>query len=248
MVRKSLLLFLCVGMAVLSVPVQTQAAPPRVGDVVWAQWRPNAWFHGKVDKVVPVGLHVTFDDGDQADLAVSLITVDVAPKQEQVKVGTRVLATRAGKPFPGAVSAIAGGKYTIQFDDAMTETVALADLRLLAVNLVADRTAKVGDVVWAQWRPNSWHHGMADKKTPLGLHVTFDDGDKSDLPLCHIIVDRAPKKEDVKVGSRVLAKFIGGRFFPGTVTEVTADGQYAILFDDTDKLTVGLADLRLLNE
>ena len=65
---------------------------PKVGDTVWAQWVPDGWYHGKIDKKSDVGLHVAFDDGDQADRAIALIAVDSAPKKKDVDVGTHLLA------------------------------------------------------------------------------------------------------------------------------------------------------------
>src|SRR5260221_11844978 len=69
---------------------------------------------------------------------------------------------------------------------------------------------KVGDVVWAQWKPNQWYHGKLDKKTDLGFHVAFDDGDKSDLPVSFLALDNAPKKADLKPGVRVTVPQAGG--------------------------------------
>ena len=62
----------------------------------------------------------------------------------------------------------------------------------------------VGDKVRAQWRPNAWYPGKASKGCAIGLHVVFDDGDEADLPVALIVVDTAPQKNTVKVGSRVL--------------------------------------------
>ena len=41
-----------------------KAAKVKVGDTVWAQWKPNAWYHGKVDRLTDIGFKVNFDDGD----------------------------------------------------------------------------------------------------------------------------------------------------------------------------------------
>lgn len=69
--------FLLASLVVASlVPSRAAADAPKVGDKVWAQWKPNDWYPGKVAKACPTGLHVVFDDGDEADLAVSLIAVD----------------------------------------------------------------------------------------------------------------------------------------------------------------------------
>jgi len=221
---------------------------PKVGDKVWAQWKPNDWYPGKAAKACPTGFHIEFDDGDKADVAVSMIAVDSAPKKEAVKVGTRVLGLWTDKKFyPGTIAKLADGKYDVDFDDGDSLSVGLEDLRLVAVKQVAVRTAKVGDKVWAQWKPNDWYAGKAAKACPKGLHVEFDDGDKADLPVSLIAIDVAPKKESVKVGTRVLGLWTDKKFYPGTVVK-QVDGKYDIAFDDGDSLSVELGDLRLLNE
>jgi hypothetical protein len=222
---------------------------PKAGDTVWAQWRPNAWYHGKAAKAADVGLHIDFDDGDKADVPVSLVALDRAPKKRDVQVGTRTLALWTdGRYYPGTVTEItAKGEYQIQFDDGATLAVALADLRPLAVTTAPARTAKAGDKVLAQWRPNAWYPGKVGKTTGLGLHVDFDDGDQADLPAPLVAIDRAPKKKDVQVGTRVLGLWTNGTFYPATVTEIK-DGTYHVQFDDGDESSVGLDDLRLLNE
>ena len=128
MIRRSLLLTTFV-VAFLCAPVL--GAPPKVGDKVWAQWRPNAWYPGKASKVCAIGLHVVFDDGDEADLPVALIVVDTAPQKNTVKVGSRVLGFWTDRRFyPGTVTKIANGQFDIQFDDGDRRTVGLDDLRL----------------------------------------------------------------------------------------------------------------------
>jgi hypothetical protein len=223
---------------------------PKVGDAVWAQWLPNDWYHGQADKKCSIGLHVAFDDGDQADRPLGLIVVDRAPKKEDVKVGTHLLARwTGGKVYPGTVQRVTpAGKYAIQFDDGDSATVGLEDLRPFPSGTRSAKPAAVGDTVWAQWLPNAWYHGKVDKKGAAGLHVTFDDGDQADRPLGLIVVDRAPNKEDVKVGTHLLAIWTDGKVYPGTVTRVIAGGKYAIQFDDGDSATVGLDDLRLRAE
>src|SRR5688572_5872968 len=74
---------------------------------------------------------------------------------------------------------------------------------------------KVGDNVFAQWRPSAMYAGKADKAVGVGFRITFGDGDKGDIPLALIAVDRAPKKADVKVGTRTFALWVDGVYYPG---------------------------------
>jgi hypothetical protein len=198
--------------------------------------------------VIPAGFHVVFDDGDEADVPVGLTALDKVPNKDDAKPGRRVAALfGGGKYFPGSITKGADGNYDIQFDDGDTASVALTNLRLLAVEPVAGRTAKPGDKVWGQWRPNAWYPGKVSRLVPSGLHVVFDDGDEADLPVPLIAPDRSPGKNDPKVGSHVLALFTNGHFYPGTIT-AARDGTFDIRYDDGDTGTVKLSDMRMLNE
>jgi len=126
-----------------------------------------------------------------------------------------------------------------------TRTVGREDLRLMTPAAVPAKEATVGSAVWAQWTPNGWYHGKADKTCPVGLHVAYDDGDQADRPYALVAVDRAPRKGDVNVGTHLLAMWTDGRVYPGTVTQI-ADDKYDIQYDDGDTRTVGREDLRLL--
>jgi len=106
----------------------------------------------------------------------------------------------------------------------------------------------VGDVVWAQWKPNEWCHGKVAKASLIGFHVAFDDGDRADLPPSLIVADRVASAEQVRVGTRVLAPWTDGRHYPGTVTRVAEGKKYSIQFDDGDRRTTDLENLRLLSE
>jgi hypothetical protein len=233
---------------VLVAPACRAADRAKVGDKVWAQWKPNAWYPGKATKAVPTGLHVLFDDGDEADVALPLVAVDRAPKAEEVKVGSRVLSLRADNRFyPGTITKIDGGTYSVGFDDKDTRDVAVSDLRLLPVRPAPAKTAKAGDKVWAQWKPNAWYPGKAAKAVPTGLHVVFDDGDEADLPVELIAVDRAPKPAGVKVGTHVLGLWTDNRFYPGVVSKIDGD-TYSIQFEDGDTRDVAVGDIRLVND
>src|SRR5437764_40972 len=111
---------------------------------------------------------------------------------------------------------------------------------LLFPSIAAADVPKVGDKVWAMWTPEEpWYQGKAAKACAIGLHVVFDDGDKADRPVTLIAVDRAPKKKQVKTGTRVLALWTDERLYPGTVTKIGKD-TFDIQFDDGSNRAVGL--------
>jgi hypothetical protein len=107
------------------------ARPAQVGDVVWAQWTPNAWYHGRTDGVCAGGLHIQFDDGDKACRNRALIAVDAAPGA--VGKGDRVLAPwKNGKLYPGTVGDLVGpARFRIHFDDGDVGHSHIGGLRLI---------------------------------------------------------------------------------------------------------------------
>ena len=107
------------------------AAALKVGDPVFAEWTTNGWYHGKITKTCEVGWHILFDDGDQKCCTPAQVVKDIVPTAAQVKVGTKVLAQWSnGRFYPGTVSAISGGNYSIHFDDGDNATVTLAQIRV----------------------------------------------------------------------------------------------------------------------
>lgn len=112
-------------------PRSASAQPAYVGAVVWAQWTPNSWYHGRVDRTCPGGLHVQFDDGDRACRSFSLIAVDQGARL--VRPNARVLAPwRNGRMYPGRVAArLPNGLYQIRFDDGAMTSVPLRSLRTI---------------------------------------------------------------------------------------------------------------------
>ena len=125
--------------------------------------------------------------------------------------------------------------------------LALFVLLAAATAATAQEKAKAGDVVWAEWKPNAWYHGKIAKIDGKDFHIAFDDGDKATVDASKIALDRAPKKDLVKVDTRVLAKFKQTRFYPGKIAKIDGD-RYDIQFDDGDVDSVALDDLRLIGK
>jgi hypothetical protein len=130
---------------------------------------------------------------------------------------------------------------------AVVSGLALLVLLVAATAATAQEKAKAGDVVWAEWKPNAWFHGKIAKVDGKDFHIAFDDGGKAVVTASKIALDQAPKKDMVKVDTRVLAKFKQTRFYPGKITKIDGD-RYDIKFDDGDTDNVGLDELRLLGQ
>ncbi|GMV43797.1 MAG: hypothetical protein AMXMBFR64_55130 [Myxococcales bacterium] len=239
--RASILWTVVAGIAALALPAL--AADPKVGDTVWAQWRPNSWYHGKADKACDRGLHIAFDDGDEACISPALAAVDAAPSAGGVRAGTRVLARWTdGKLYPATALSAGGDRVRVRYDDRAELEVAVSDTRLLA-DEPQGRGVAVGDVVWAQWKPNAWYHGKLTKSCDLGFHVAFDDGDEACTSPALIAKDSAPGGPP-RVGARVIAKWRDGKLYPGTVSGVSGT-TISIAYDDGDQGTAALSDIRV---
>jgi hypothetical protein len=112
--------------------VQGSAGEFKEGDVVWAEWTINDWYHGKIARKTASGYEIKFDDGDTATVAGSKIAPDRAPKGDLLK-GTRVLAKWSDDKFyPGKVAdRKADGSYAVDFDDGSKGPAKLSDLRFI---------------------------------------------------------------------------------------------------------------------
>lgn len=113
--------------------------------------------------------------------------------------------------------------------------------------LYAASAVKSGDTVFAEWVKNGWYHGtVGDRCNGTGYMINFDDGDVKCCTPDKIVRDTVPAKTDVLPGKRVLAQWSDGRYYPGKVS-VISDGKFNIDFDDGDKGTVDLAQVRLFD-
>ena len=121
-------------------------------------------------------------------------------------------------------------------------TTALFLLAFSSLALAAQ--PKVGDTVWAQWKPNAFYHGKVDKTCEWGLHVQFDDGDKGCFRADLIAVDAPMAAAAIKVGAKVLAKWSDGKLYPATITGKPDGGSVKVFFDDRTPFTTTVKDLR----
>ena len=103
---------------------------------------------------------------------------------------------------------------------------------------------KVGDTVWAQWKPNAFYHGKVDKRCDWGLHVQFDDGDRGCFRADLIAVDTPMPAAAIKIGAKVLAKWSDGKLYPATIVGKPDGGSVKVFFDDRTPFTTTVKDLR----
>ena len=115
-------------------------------------------------------------------------------------------------------------------------------------SLVMAAQPKVGDMVYAQWKPNAWYHGKVDKTCDYGLHVQFDDGDKGCFHASLIAVDQPVAVADVKPGLRVMAKWSDNKLYPATVVATPKGETVEVFFDDRTPFTTSVKDLRAIGK
>jgi hypothetical protein len=214
------------------------------GTRVQAQWQPNSWYPGTITQVEGGRYAITFDDGDKKLCAGEEIAVDRVPGIADVQTGMRLLALWTNARFyPGRVTAISNGVYSISFEDNAQGQTPLNGLRIIGVP--APRSAlQPGMAVYAEWTPNSWYHGKIQTISEKGAFVLFDDGDKKECAPSQVAADRIPAAGEIALGSKVLAQWSDGRFYPGTIAAISA-GTYQVNFDDGDKGQASIGQLRL---
>lgn len=99
-------------------PVNSQ--PPKVGDLVAAQWH-KAWFRGRITGMVNGTYAVHYDDDTSGQVSQAELIPIGGPAAE---VGDRVLACwgQDGRMFPGRVLELEGGQATIRWEDGSSST------------------------------------------------------------------------------------------------------------------------------
>ena len=103
---------------------------------------------------------------------------------------------------------------------------------------------KADTVVYAEWVKNGWYHGKIGAECEKGFTINFDDGDVKCCTEKEIVADVVPGAAEVKTGSKVLAQWSDGKFYPGKVAKIEGDN-YSINFDDGDKGNVTIDKIRL---
>lgn len=94
---------------------------------------------------------------------------------------------------------------------------------------VAAAEVGVGDTVLAYWKEgDAYFIGTAVEKMGGGFLIVFEDGDTA-------VVDKSKvRSNDIKVGSKVIARWTDGEYYNGTVAKVVGRAFY-IHYDDGDK-------------
>ncbi|MCX6733991.1 MAG: hypothetical protein NTX63_04230 [Candidatus Peregrinibacteria bacterium] len=104
-----------------------------------------------------------------------------------------------------------------------------------------------GTRVFAQREKNIWYSGKIDGTCSGGYNVTYDRGAQQCLTSESIIKDVVPSKDDIKVGTNIIAQWKGEPLYNAKVIEIIGD-QFKVEYYDTVKNTINIDELRLLKE
>jgi hypothetical protein len=104
----------------------------KTGDIVFAEWVVNGWYHGTAgNQCSDGGFMILFDDGDTKCCDTTRIVPDKIPVKSNVTVGASVIAQWSdGRFYPGTVVNIIDDAYSINFDDGDKSEVNLSQIRL----------------------------------------------------------------------------------------------------------------------
>lgn len=101
-----------------------------------------------------------------------------------------------------------------------------------------------GTRVLAQREENIWYGGKIEGRCASGYTVIYDRGAKQCLTRNSIIKDEIAKKEDIKVGTKVIAQWKGEPYYNAKVIELVGE-KFKVEYYDTVKNIISLSELRV---
>lgn len=104
-----------------------------------------------------------------------------------------------------------------------------------------------GTRVFAEREKNIWYSGKINGTCAGGYSVIYDRGAQQCLTDESILKDTIASKNDIKVGSSIIAQWRGEPYYNAKVIEIV-NGQYKIEYYDTVKNTIDLSEMRLMKE
>lgn len=102
-----------------------------------------------------------------------------------------------------------------------------------------------GTRVFAQREENIWYGGKIEGKCAGGYTVIYDRGAKQCLTRNSIIKDEITEKEEIKVGTKVIAQWKGEPYYNAKVIELVGE-KFKVEYYDTVKNIISLSELRVM--
>jgi len=106
------------------------------------------------------------------------------------------------------------------------------------------KTLGIGSTVFAEWKDKTWYHGTVNNTCEQGFSILFDDGNQKCVSQNQIFFDKSPNVEDIKVGTKVIAKWTAIAYYDAEVIKISGD-YYTVRYYDKMERDVQLSELVL---
>lgn len=104
-----------------------------------------------------------------------------------------------------------------------------------------------GTRVFAEREKNIWYSGKIDRTCAGGYSVIYDRGAQQCLTSESIVRDVVPSKDDIKVGTNIIAQWKGEPLYNAKVIEIVGN-QFKVEYYDTVKNVIDLKEMRLIKD
>jgi len=102
----------------------------------------------------------------------------------------------------------------------------------------------VGSKVFAEWKENTWYEGSIDNTCENGFNIYFVDNTTKCVTTSEILKNKILKAEEVKVGTKVIAKWTAKAYYDAEVIKVNGD-KYTVRYYDKMERDVTLDEMIL---
>ncbi|XP_048586982.1 intermembrane lipid transfer protein VPS13A-like isoform X2 [Nematostella vectensis] len=234
--------------------------------IVYVRHKGDCYYPGFIASKLSTRYTVRTYSGDNVNLSIHdtpSVILDKVPRPESIHVGSTVIGSWRDREFWYRGRVIETRKegevdeFLVRFEDDDQVWHSVDEIRVvpLAKHDVGEGAIELGSSVWAWWSGINYYNAYVSHKGSK-LHVDFYDGDKHlyDVKdaMVTVLPDVDPKPRDLKLGTKVIAKFKKNAktYFSGQIAEVDKTREdkkiYKVKFDDGDEGWASLYHIRLL--
>ncbi|EDO34505.1 predicted protein [Nematostella vectensis] len=234
--------------------------------IVYVRHKGDCYYPGFIASKLSTRYTVRTYSGDNVNLSIHdtpSVILDKVPRPESIHVGSTVIGSWRDREFWYRGRVIETRKegevdeFLVRFEDDDQVWHSVDEIRVvpLAKHDVGEGAIELGSSVWAWWSGINYYNAYVSHKGSK-LHVDFYDGDKHlyDVKdaMVTVLPDVDPKPKDLKLGTKVIAKFKKNAktYFSGQIAEVDKTREdkkiYKVNFDDGDEGWASLYHIRLL--
>ncbi|OGH83645.1 MAG: hypothetical protein A2488_01100 [Candidatus Magasanikbacteria bacterium RIFOXYC12_FULL_32_21b] len=102
----------------------------------------------------------------------------------------------------------------------------------------------IGSKVFAEWKENTWYEGSIDNTCENGFNIYFVDNTTKCASTSEILKNKMLKVEEIKVGTKVIAKWTTKAYYDAEVIKITGD-RYTVRYYDKMERDVTLDEMIL---